>query len=82
MKTKDIIEGLSILEKYRKKPDGYNCGAQHDVLYAYATDKPVKQPDLDRLIELGWRQEDVDMGEDDDFAAKHYDPGESWYCFT
>lgn len=31
MKTRDIIEGLTILEKYRTKPDGYNCGAEHDV---------------------------------------------------
>lgn len=81
MKTKDIIEGLSILEKYRDTPDGYNCSAEHDVLHAYATDKPVEQPDLDRLIELGWRQE-VFAGADDDVVATHYDPMESWYCFT
>lgn len=86
MKTKDIIEGLTILEKYRNNPDGFNCGAEHDVFYAYPTDRPVEQPDLDRLIEIGWFQEDADYGDDPDtdgeFAAKHYDPDESWSCFT
>lgn len=32
--TKDIIEGLLILEKYRDDPDGYSVGAEHDVIYA------------------------------------------------
>jgi hypothetical protein len=82
MKTKDIIEGLTILERYRDKPDGYNCDAEHDVLYAYATDRPVEQPDLARLIELGWFQE-VEYDEDDgEFTANVYDPEEAWACFT
>jgi hypothetical protein len=86
MKTRDIIEGLAILEKYRESPDGCNCGAEHDVLYAYATDRPVLQPDLDRLVEMGWFQGDADYGDDEetggDFAAKHYLPDEGWECFT
>lgn len=83
MKTSAIIEGLTILEKYRDKPDGYNCGAEHDVLYADATDRPVEQPDLDRLIELGWFQEDAYTDDDaDEFVAVHYDPSECWACFT
>jgi len=81
MKTAAIIEGLTILEKYRKKPNGFNCGAEHDVLYAYKTDRPVGADDLVRLIDLGWFQEEVDSG-DDDFAAEYYDPEESWACFT
>jgi hypothetical protein len=81
VRTRDIIEGLTILEKYHDKAGGFNCGAEHDVLYAYPTDKPVKKKDLDRLIKLGWRQHEVDTGEDD-FAAKHYDPAEGWSAYT
>lgn len=82
MKTKDIIEGLLILEKYRDNVDGYNTGAEHDELFAYPTDRPVEQPDLDRLIELGWRQYGADIDEDEEFSAKHYDIEESWQCFV
>ena len=84
MKTVEIIEGLTILQKYRTSQAGYNVGAEHDVLYAYATDTPVSPEDLARLIELGWFQ-DTDFGDDEetgDFAAKHYDPDESWECFV
>lgn len=80
MRTKDIIEGLQILQEYRDDQDGYDYGAEHDVLYAYATDRPVEAADIDRLIELGWFQESC--GDDDEFAAKHYDPEESWAAFT
>lgn len=81
MQTRAIIEGLTILQKYRNSQDGYDCGAEHDVLYAYATDRPVEQPDLDRLVELNWFQEDV--GEDDEqFTAALYNPDEGWACFT
>ena len=88
MRTTAIIEGLQILEKYRDKEDGFNCGAEHDVLYAYATDKPVESDDLNRLIELGWFQEEQhsEYQEDEEtngeFAAKHYDPEESWTCYV
>lgn len=81
MRTKDIIEGLQILQKYRDDQDGFDCGAEHDVFYVYATDRPVESSDIDRLIELGWFQE-VSYGDDDEFAAKHYDPEESWAAFT
>lgn len=86
MKTTAIIKGLVILEKYRDKSDDFNVGAEHDVIYAFRTDRPVEGADLDRLIELGWFQEDVDYGDDEetgrDFAVKHYDPDESWACFV
>lgn len=86
MKTTAIIEGLTILERYRDKPDGFNIGAGHDQLYAYSTDRPIEGNDLERLIELGWFQEEVNYGDDEEtgscFAAKHYDPDEGWCCFT
>lgn len=86
MKTSAIIEGMTILEKYRDNPDGFNCGAEHDVIYVYATSRPVEVDDLKRLVELGWFQEAVDYGDDEetggDFAVKHYDTEESWTCYT
>jgi hypothetical protein len=80
MTTAKIIEGLTILEKYRNEPDGYNCGAEHDVLWAYATDKPVEGADLDRLIEMGWAQDRESYEED--FGPQHYNPEESWRAYT
>lgn len=81
MTTKTVIEGLTILEKYREKPDGYNTGAEHDQIYAYATDKPVDEADLKRLVELGWFQEDAETG-DEEFGVKHYDADVGWTCYV
>lgn len=82
MKTPAIIEGLTILQKYRDKPDGFHTGAEHDVLYSYATDKPLSQEDLTRMVELDWWQE-VSCGDrDDEFSVEHYDASEGWSCFT
>ena len=82
MKTKAIIEGLTIMEKYRDGEGGYNTGAEHDTLYVYPTAKPISGDDLDRLVALGWSQEDAALIDDEEFSARHYDPEESWYCFT
>jgi hypothetical protein len=81
MITKNIIEGLIILEKYRDKPDGYNVQAEHDAIYVYPTNQPVSDDDLAQLITLGWFQEDVHYIEDG-FSALSYDPDESWACYT
>lgn len=81
MTTKNIIEGLTILEKYRAKPDGYNTGAEHDQIYAYSTDQPASDDDVKRLVELGWFQQDVETG-DDEFTAEHYDAEEGWSCYV
>ena len=77
MKTPGLIEGLVILQKYRTTPDDYHTQAEHDELYASGTDLPLLGYDLDRMVELGWTQPEVDT-DDWDFAAKHYDPDESW----
>jgi hypothetical protein len=86
MTTTAIIEGLTILEKYRDEADGFNCGAEHDVVYAYATDRPVAIADLHRLVELGWLQDDANFVDDEEtggnFATKHYAPEEAWMYFT
>ena len=81
MTTANIIEGLSILEKYREKPNGYNTGAEHDQIYAYATDKAVDPVDVKKLVDLGWFQENVSCG-DDDFNENHYDHEEGWTCYV
>jgi hypothetical protein len=81
MKTQNIIEGLIILRSYYDS-DGYNIGAEHDVIYAYATDKPVSEPNLNKLVELGWMQPDAETGDDEDFEAKHYDQEESWAAYV
>lgn len=82
MTTTNIIEGLQILQKYRKEKDGYNISAEHDTIYADATDKPVIKQDLKRLIKLGWFQEDVAQDEDGNFTPENYDPGASWACYV
>jgi hypothetical protein len=81
MKTKDIIEGLTTLEKYRTKPDGYNTGAEHDQIYAYRTNEPVSESDVKRLVELGWFQPHVDTG-GGEFTAEHYNAEEGWSCYV
>lgn len=83
MTTEKMIEGLTILQKYRDKPDGYHCSAEHDVLYVFATDKPLSNEDLARMIELGWTQHNVNYSDGDwEFSAKYYNQDESWVCFV
>lgn len=86
METAAIIEGLTILERYRADPDGHNTEADHAMIHAFRTDRPVEGTDLDRLVKLGWFQEagycDDDVETDEKFAAQHYDPNESWTCYT
>ncbi|MCK5616974.1 hypothetical protein KAR91_84715 [Candidatus Pacearchaeota archaeon] len=60
MKTPAIIEGLTILENYRTDPDGFNLGAEHDILYVCAPDQPIIETDLQRLVNLGWHQPNRD----------------------
>ncbi len=78
MRTPAIIEGLTILQKYRDTPDGYHCGAEHDQFWAGTTDHPLDHADLSRLAELGWFQEEIDC----DNTIKDYDPEEPWSCFV
>jgi hypothetical protein len=79
MTTQSIIEGLTILEKYRTKPNGYNTGAEHDQIYAYSTDLPASEEDVNRLVKLGWFQEDSGR-EGSTFA--NYNPKEGWSCYV
>jgi len=77
MNTADFIRGLDILMDYYDKRDSYHLGAEHDVIYAYATDRPLSPGDLQRVIDFGFHQEGVET-----FEAKHYDPSEGWAAYV
>lgn len=80
MQTKKLIEGLQILQKYYDDQEDYHSGVEHDILYAYATDKPVSEADLKRLEELGWHQPEAE--EDDKGNNGSYNPEEGWAAFV
>jgi hypothetical protein len=65
-KTKDIIEGLQILSKYMN-PNGYDVGAEHDILYVYVEGPKPSGEDQLKLDKLGWHV-DSDSG--------------NWACFV
>ncbi len=79
MTTKDVIEGLTILEKYHD--GGLNVQGEHDKIYVYCTPRPVDPEDVKRLVDLDWEQYDVDTG-GGEFSAELYDAEESWTYFT
>lgn len=74
--------GLEILSGYYDNQNGYHVGAEHDIFYAYPTDKPLSQPDLVKLIKLGWFQPEVPEDGDGEFKPEQYDPTEGWAAFT
>ncbi len=76
MKLKNFIDGLKILQPYYNGEDGYHIGAEHDQFYAYQTDKPLTQEDVQKMRDLDWFQPD----EDED--APEYDPEDGWSAYT
>lgn len=79
MTTVAVIEGIQILNKYRDK-QGYDLGAEHDVIYCFSTDRPVSEEDIVLLRSLGWTQEEVP--EDDDGNPGPYDPEQGWAIYV
>jgi hypothetical protein len=73
MQLKDFMAGLEILKPYYDEP-GYALGAEHDIIYLYATARPLTPEDVARLRELGWFQEGV--------GDERYSPDDSWAVFT
>ena len=59
MNIAEFLEGVTLLRPYYDNPDDYHIGAEHDVIYVYATDKPLPEGVVKKLCELGWSQEDV-----------------------
>lgn len=82
MNNRQIIEGLQTLQPFYDKPEGYNIGAEHDAIHAYATQKPLTPEALQKMIDLGWFQEDADYDKGDDFKPEHYDPEQSWTAYV
>lgn len=80
MKLNNFIEGLKVLQPYYTKTDGFHIGAEHDIFYAYATDRPLSEADQTRMFELGWVQPDVEEGEDEEHGP--YAPEEGWAADT
>ena len=72
MKLSELVQGIQILSTYYDDPDGYHVGADHDVLYLYATDRPLSAEDVTRMLSLGWFQE----------SGTTYDAEEAWQSFT
>lgn len=77
MRTKDVLEGMTILLKYCTDKEGFNIFAEHDVLYFSATDQVVSKQDFDKLYALGWFQSNgTDDNTDSDYVL--YDKDKVW----
>lgn len=79
MKLSAFVDGINILRAYYDDPDGYHIGAEHDEFYMYATDKPVSDDDLKKLLALGWFQSDGGAHEE---TPQDYNPESGWMAFT
>lgn len=82
MNTKNLIEGLLLLDNYRNEQHGYNLGAEHDVIYAYPTDKRLSDEDAQKMIDLGWIQEHDDRDYEGDMTLEEYREDEAWQAFV
>lgn len=54
MKRTKFLLGLNILSKYYNGGNEYTMGAEHDQIYAYATDRPLSEEDWYKLTGYGW----------------------------
>jgi len=82
MKLSEFLEGLTILKPHYKGGDGFHLGAEHDVFYAYATDTPLTTSEVERMVELGWFQEEAIVDDDGEFKAANYIPEEGWQAYV
>lgn len=78
MKTKEIIEGLITLMPFYDNPDGFHNGAEHDHFFAYATDKPLTEEAIKKMIELGWHQQHEERDYCEDYSIKDYKHDACW----
>lgn len=81
MQIDNFVDGLATIRTGYNEPDGYVLGAEHDIIYVYATDKPLFTEDVEKLFALGWFQPDVDTG-DEAPKAEQYDPAEGWGAYV
>jgi hypothetical protein len=84
MKLSNFINGLEIAKKYYRGHDGYHVGADHDVVYLYATHTGMNSQDIQAMIDNGWFQSCEDTGLDggEEFTAGHYVSNASWRAYT
>lgn len=80
MNLSHFVSGLQILGPYYDDPHGYHLGAEHDTIYIYATDVPLRPEDVTALNALGFFQPDV-MPEND-MGKREYDPEEGWAAYV
>lgn len=80
MKTRDVIAGLIILQKYRDSQDGYDLYADREQLFAVSTSRPLSIDDIEKMVALGWFQDIYYLGEY--FAPEDYDEEETWVCYV
>lgn len=79
MRTIHIIAGITTLAHYRDKTDGFDIGADIDEIHARATDKPLSEANVAKMLALGWFQRN---GADADNPDAAYDPTEGWTCYV
>lgn len=82
MTLNNFIEGLLILRPYYNDGDGYQLGADHDIVYVYSTDRPLSAEDITKMTELGWFQPDSHKPESEGFSAEYYNHEEGWAAYT
>jgi hypothetical protein len=82
MKTQNIIMGLQILLAYYNNHGGYHVEAEHDMIFASATDKPLSDASLKAIIALGWHQDHNGTNHNKDFVASDYEADEPWFCYV
>lgn len=82
MRINNFVDGLAIIRTGYDSPDGYVLGAEHDIIYVYATDKPLFIEDVEKLFALGWFQPDVDTGDETRPKVESYNPAEGWGAYV
>ena len=81
MEMQKFVDGLAIFAPYQKAGKSFWGGAEHDQFFVYPTERPMSAGDVEKVVALGWFQEDVETTGEEDFEAKHYDPAESWAAY-
>ena len=74
-------KGIQLLDQYRDNPGGYKINAEHDVIHAYETPRPLSPDDVQKMINYGWFQEDVEYS-NKEFTVDSYNPNAAWVAYA
>lgn len=74
-----FLTGIEILKCYYAEPNGYKLAAEHDIIYLFATERPMIVEDVMAMYELGWFQPEVSNDGDD---PELYNPEEGWAAYV